>query len=228
MNRSYSKIRHIQESNLIIEQRIIMEQSDVWNSIKPIGNNPKGPKEFSTEFAASTKLTVDGKETMLIVDGTKYIPYVGARIQAQYNETITVATMSKMESVTALSSRFGCIVTVFVSTEKNAVMRAGGSGQAQHSNYVSLFDLQILQNRSGKFELRPLEQIGNNPSWMKPPSVFSVTNGGRYSAKLVSGQISYNLPACIGDLYTKINTELDRLGFPQIPEKVNITTAVTL
>lgn len=228
MNRSYSKIRHIQESNLILEQRIIMEQSDVWNSIKPIGNNPKGPKEFSTDFAASTKLTVDGKETMAIVGGTKYIPYVGARIQAQYDETITVATMSKMESVTAISSRFGCIVDLFVSFEQNAVMKTGGPAQASGQNYVSLFDLQIYQDRSGKFILRPQDRISQNPYWMKPPSVFSVTSGGRYTSTMVSAQISNNLPACIGDLYTKINTELDRLGFPQIPEKVNITTAVTL
>lgn len=228
MNRSYSKIRHIQESNLILEQRIIMEQSDVWNSIKPIGNNPNGPKEIKTNIPASTALTIEGKETKVMLGGKKYIPYVGAYIQSQYDESTTIASLAKAQSVTALSSRFGSIVKLFISFEKNAIKRAGGSGQASYSNNVELFDIQIFQNRSGKFQLTPQNQIILNPNWMDVTVAFSVTNGGRYKTKMAVDAIAQNLSMCLGDTYTKINDELSRLGFQLLPNSINLTTSVII
>lgn len=230
MNKSISKLRHIQESNLILEQRIIMEQSDVWNSIKPIGNNPNGPKEIITDFAASTKLTIEGHETTLIDSrGNKYIPYVGARIQSRYNEKITSSVMSKMPSVSALNGRFGCVIEVYVTTQQNVIMKSTGVGsQAEASNYVTLFTIKIHQTKEGKFQLTPWNNIANNPGWLISPSVFSLTKGGRYKSNIVAGQISNNLSSSLGDLYTKINTELERLGFPIMPDKINIVNAVTL
>jgi hypothetical protein len=41
----------------------LFEQSAVWDNVKPIGNNPDGPKEIKTNIPAATALTIDGRET---------------------------------------------------------------------------------------------------------------------------------------------------------------------
>ena len=207
---------------------LLVEQSSAWDSIKPIGNNPDGPKEIQTNIPASAALTIEGKETKVILGGTKYIPYVGAYIQSLYDESTTIASLAKAQSVTALSSRFGSIVQLFISFEKNAIKRAGGSGQASYSNNVSLFDIQIFQNRSGKFQLWPKNEIILNPDWMDVTVAFSVTNGGRYKSKMAADAIAKNLSMCLGDTYTKINAELIRLGFPGLPNSIDLTTSITL
>lgn len=207
---------------------LINEQSSAWDSIKAIGNNPNGPKEIKTNIPASTALTIEGKETKVILGGKKYIPYVGAYIQSQYDESTTIASLAKAQSVTAIDGRFGSIVQLFISLEKDAIRRAGGSGQASYSNNVSLFDIQIFQNRSGKFQLWPKNEIILNPDWMDVTVAFSVTNGGRYNTKMAADAIAQNLSTCLGDTYTKINDELSRLGFPVIPSSLDLSTSVTI
>jgi hypothetical protein len=66
---------------------------------------------------------------------------------------------------------------------------------------------------------------------MDATTVFSVTDvetGRRYKTSMAADAVAQNLSTCLGDTYKKINTELTRLGFPELPNSIDLTTSVTI
>jgi hypothetical protein len=198
----------------------LFEQSAVWDSIKASGADTMSPKTVILDIPAATALTINGNQTTMTaspdgqastVDST---PYIGARMQAVYREKLTLDALAKMSSISALGGRFGCSIEIFVTPTQNGKYEAGS---------ILIFVINVYQNKDGKFTINIQNLIDRNTKYAKIINSFKVGQD-KYPIKTSTPIIAKNLSASIGNVYSKINTELARLGFPELPNSINLTT----
>lgn len=203
---------------------LLTEQTSAWDSIKADGADPMSPKRVITEIPAAAALTINGNQTTMTAspEGQASVdnvtPYVGARMQAAYREKLTLDALSKMTGTSGLSGRFGCSIEIFVSHKQNGKYDDGS---------IQLFNINIYQNKDGKFIVNGYDRIDKNTAYKKLVNSFNVGQD-KYPIKTSTPIISKNLSGQIGDTYKKINLELLRLGFPELPNSIDLTTSVTL
>lgn len=203
---------------------LLTEQSSVWDSIKAAGADPMSPKTVITEIPAAAALTINGNRTTMTASPegqasvTDVTPYIGARMQAIYREKLTLDALSKMTGTSGLSGRFGCSIEIFVSHKQNEKYDDGS---------IQLFNINIYQNKDGKFIVNGYNSIDKNTKYAKLVNSFNVGQD-KYPIKTSTPIIIKNLSGQIGDTYKKINQELLRLGFPTLPNSIDLTTSITL
>jgi len=90
-----------------------------------------------------------------------------------------------------------------------------------------LFNINIYQNKDGKFIVNGYNMIDKNTKYAKLVNSFNVGQD-KYPIKTITPVITKNLSGQLGDTYTKINDELSRLGFPVIPSSLDLSTSVTI
>lgn len=204
--------------------RILAEQSAEWDNVQASGTDPMSPKTVITDIPAETALTINGNQTTMnaspegqgsIVDST---PYIGARMQAVYREKLTLQALAKMPSAANLSGRFGCSIEVFITPNQNGKYEAAS---------ILMFMINMYQNKDGKFIVYIQNQIDRNTKYAKLVNNFKVGTD-TYPMKTSTPIIAKNLSTSMNNTYTKINTELTRLGFPALPNSIDLTTSVTL
>jgi hypothetical protein len=207
---------------------LLLEQSAVWQNVTPSGTGEDTEKRIITNILASNLLTDPQGNQIRLDTGPEGMPlYVGAGIQAVYREKVNLQTTKTQ--LTVNSGRFGCSIQIYVSTKQNAEPNYArtGRGGAENSG-IDMINYKMIQQKNMKFQLVPFNNIANN-NYLKDIGFFAKTKEGKLYSGLgilaIGGQISNNLSAYIGDAYSKINTELARLGFPDLPNAVNIITA---
>jgi hypothetical protein len=223
MNKSYSKIRHIQESNRILETRLIVEnnkydllneQSDVWVNVKPNGTDPNSPKNITTKIPASNFL-FNGKQVYVTSQNQRLSLLIGATIDANYREKLQLKNLTDNES--ARSGRFGCVIDINVTIP-------GAQGA------FTALQIFITQRKSGKFQTYLKGDFWtSNETWKKayPIGLYVLDDSkkvempSQLNNNVIGKNLSSNLSGYLGETFTKINTELDRLGFPQIPSDIS-------
>ena len=212
------------KEEMIKLKSLLIEQTSAWDSIKASGADLMSPKTVITDIPAAAALTINGNQTTMTaspegqgssVDST---PYVGARMQSIYREKLTLDALSKMTSISSLGGRFGCSIEVFVTPRQNEKYEAGS---------ILMFNINIYQNKDGKFIVNIQNKIDSNTKYAKIVNSFKVGQD-TYPIKTSTPVILKNLSGQLGDTYKKINAELIRLGFPGLPNSIDLTTSVTL
>jgi len=99
MNRSYSKIRHIQESNLILENRRIINKKN--SSLKnylfenPISDSPSSPDKDLVEKLKLKGYTVTSNPNVFENKGSYVSIYNTSVASCCFNNTVTGGKLSK-------------------------------------------------------------------------------------------------------------------------------------
>lgn len=234
MNKSYSKIRHIQESNRILETRLIVEnnkydllneQSDVWTDVKPEGTDPLSPKHLTSTIPASN-LIYSGKQVYANggviknnkLEGVRIDLKVGAEINSYYTEKMQLKNIpDSTVNFGYTAGRFNCRIDI-------NLFGPPIIGKAE------ILTIIMKQQKNGKFLVYAQGGISSNEEFKKKYPGFYIlndTNKPEFPQDLAANKISYmvmnNLSFITDDTFKKINTELDRLGFPSLPNSVNST-----
>jgi len=220
MNKSYSKIRHIQETNMLLESRlmvgynILKEQSDVWTNVKPNGTDPLSPKNITTNIPA-TNFLFNGKQVYVTSQNQRLPLTFSATIDANYREKLQLKNLTDIE--TPRGGRFGCVIDI----------KIGVSGVQGLFTVLQIF---LNQRKSGKFQTYlKADYWTDNENWKKlyPIGLYTLDDSKKtefhqeLNGNRVGKNVSKNLSGYLGETFTKINSELDRLGFPQIPSDVS-------
>jgi hypothetical protein len=212
MNRSYSKIRHIQESNLIIEQRIIMEQSDAWSSVEPIGGDQTGAKKVLNDFTPQP--LVNPKEGAVKFQYAPNRPlFISAKLNMFYNPRGGKDVANASES---LNAKFGFDLEFYLTysnvpatyiSDKNNIFRI------KCAKTKTGFQFLVTDIRSN--DLQKLRTITDNDIKLKKSSELS-------GFLLQDNSIFGDLDGWCGNLRGQINIVLDKYGYPQVPNKINL------
>jgi hypothetical protein len=224
LNEDIKRMMSLMEAKHGVIYPLINEQTSAWDSIKADGADLMSRKTVITEIPATAALTINGNQTTMTAspEGQASVddvtPYVGARMQAVYREKLTLNALSKMTGTSGLSGRFGCSIEIFVNPTQN--------GKYDVSS-ILLFNINIYQNKDGKFIVNGYNMIDKNTKYAKLVNSFNVGQD-KYPIKTITPVITKNLSGQLGDTYTKINDELSRLGFPVIPSSLDLSTSVTI
>ena len=207
---------------------LLVEQTSVWNNITPSGTGADTEKRITTVIPSTNMLTDSNGNEIRLDSGPEGTPlYVGANIEAVYRENVNLKT--KTDQITVYGGRFGCSIDLYVVSKQNTQPNLARTGQGGDVNYgIQLLEYKMIQQKNMKFQVVPYNHIINN----NDIRFFAKTKTGKLysgtSTATIGANISNNLSAYIGDVYTKINAELGRLGFPDLPSTINMVSATDI
>jgi hypothetical protein len=209
---------------------LLVEQTNVWATVTPEGVGAETRKVIYTNIPAVTQLTTADGKPLYFNSGEAGTPiYVGADIEAVYREKQPVQTIPD-ENTFRNSGRFGCEVTIYMSDQSNSDGKTAG-------RRIDTVQYKIVQKKTKKFLLVPAVPIDSDSvsadlgfGYRDEAGKFQYASGEMAMSFKgnIGYKISWELKKCIGDTFSKINTELARLGFPTIPASVNPTTGTTV
>jgi hypothetical protein len=204
-------VKNLNESDrAVLSKALLLEANETyWDAIQGVGTNPKGKKQIIKEYAASNPLTYPGKGAMMFTDiETKPPVYAGALIQAFYQPLVKPVQSPSY----ALSAPFGYYLTVYLADEQNS--KGHPNNKAHQSDW---FIVKCAQLKSGKV------QILTVPAFSEPfkKRVMDTAKGGaRASVELALAMALKDLDNWTGSLRKDINIELQKMGFPALPNSL--------
>jgi hypothetical protein len=204
-------VKNLSETNKhVLSESLLLEVDETyWDAIQGIGNNPKGKKQVIKEYAASNPLTYPGKGAMMFTDlETKPPVYVGALLQAFYQPLVKPVQSPSY----ALSAPFGYYLTVYLADEQNS---KGHPNNKSHQ--ADWFIVKCAQLKSGKVQILTIPAF-SEPFKKRP--MDTAKGGARASVELALSMALKDLDSWTGTLRNTINIELQKMGFPALPNSL--------
>ena len=203
-----NRMLNLMESQHGIVLPLINEQnSEYWNAVQGISNNPQGKKQVIKEIAASNPLTYPGKGSLIFVDKKTPI-YVGVMIQAHNQPLVKPVESPNM----ALSAPFGYYLSFFLADEQDS--KGYPNNKPHQADY---FTVKCAKLKSGKFQILTMPSFTEQ---FKKQSMDTTKGGARASVELSLSMALKDLDGWMGSLRNDINAELGRMGFPALPNSL--------
>jgi hypothetical protein len=222
LNEDIKRMMSLMDAQHGVIYPLINEQNgQYWDNVT-VGTG--GAKLITKDFSASNQFNFPNKGSLNLVSGSQLIPiYIGARLTGYYNKS---AKFSEGPVAVGPSSRFGYRLDFFLSTIKGSTWN-NATNPSPNRSFPILY-IKCAQNINKKFnfitsivqKFQPSDSLlayksKNTKSWLD--TTVNTRN------TLSNDKMLGDMGSWTGSLFTNINTELENMGFPVLPNSIQLS-----
>lgn len=222
LNEDIKRMMNLMEAQHGVIYPLINEQNQqYWDNVT-VGTG--GAKLITKDFSASNQFNYPNKGSLNLVSGAKLIPiYIGARLTGYYNKS---AKFSEGSVSVGSSSRFGYRLDFFLSTIKGSTWD-NATNPSPNRSFPILY-IKCAQNINKKFDFiaSTVQKFQPSDSLLAYKSENTKSGLGttvNTANMLTIDKMLGDMGSWTGTLFTDINTELENMGFPVLPNSIQVS-----